>query len=109
MRTAVLAVTAVATLALAGIAIAHGVNSKSVQSVSATFTATGVTNVKSSSCTASNGHTYTTTRATYTGATAGASDPSLNGTITIDAKSLVDTTTGDGVLSGHLRIATSGG
>jgi hypothetical protein len=109
MRTAVLAVTAVATLALAGIAIAHGFDSKSVQSVSATFTATTATNVQSSTCTGSNGHTYTTTNATYTGATAGASDPSLAGPITLETRALVDTTTGDGTISARLRITTSAG
>jgi hypothetical protein len=109
MRKTVLAVTVVATLALAGIAIAHGVESKSVQSVSATFTAATASNVQSSTCTGSNGHTYTTTRATYTGATAGATDPSLAGPITLDTRTLVDTTTGDGTMSGRLRITTAAG
>jgi hypothetical protein len=110
MRTAVIAVTAVATLALAGIAIAHGVNSKSVTGVSAAFSAPAPTNVKSSSCTAANGDMYVTTRATYTGSTTGASDPSLAGSITLDLQSLVNTKTDYGVVTGHLRIApTTGG
>jgi hypothetical protein len=109
MRKAVIAVTAVATLALGGIALAHGFDSKSVQAVSATFTATTATNVQTSSCTGANGHTYTTTRATYTGATAGATDPSLAGPIELDTQTVVDTTTGDGVMSGRLHIGATGG
>jgi hypothetical protein len=109
MRTAVIAVTAVATLALAGIAIAHGFNSKSVTAVNATFTTAAPTDVRTSSCTGSNGHVYTTTRATYTGSTAGASDPSLAGSITLDLQSLVDTTADYGVVSGRLRIAPTAG
>jgi hypothetical protein len=109
MRTAVIAVTAVATLALAGIAIAHGFNSKSVTPVNATFTTAAPTAVRSSSCTGSNGHVYTSTRATYTGSTAGASDPSLAGSITLDLQSLVDTTADYGVVTGRLRITTTAG
>jgi hypothetical protein len=100
---------AVTALAVAGVAIAHGFDTKSVQAVSATFTATTASNVRTTTCTASNGHTYATTRATYTGTTSGASDPSLNGAITLDTSSLVDTTTGDGTVSGRMRIAATGG
>jgi hypothetical protein len=109
MRKLVLISIAAAALAGAGMAIAHGFDTKSVQAVSATFTATTASVVKTTTCTGSNGHTYATTRATYTGATSGATDPSLNGAITLDTNSLVDTTSGDGTVSGHLRIAASGG
>ena len=90
-------------------AIAHGVDTKSVQAVSATFTATNASVVRTTTCTASNGHVYATTRASYSGSTSGASDPSLNGPISLDTNSLVDTTTGDGTVSGRLRIAATGG
>src|SRR5689334_1283788 len=61
MRKFVLASTVVATLALAGLAIAHGFDTRSVQPVSASFTAAPTGAARTSSCTGSNGHTYTTT------------------------------------------------
>jgi len=100
---------AVAALGVAGAAIAHGVDTKSVQAVSATFTATTASVVRTTSCTASNGHVYATTRATYTGSTSGATDPSLNGPIRLDTSSLVDTTSGDGTVSGQLHIGNAPG
>src|SRR5580765_5576564 len=109
MRKLVLITTASAALAVAGIAIAHGVNSKSVQAVSAKFTAATASNVRNTTCTGANGHVYATTKASYTGATSEASDPSLNGAVSFDTRSLIDTTTGDGTLSGKLTIAAAGG
>ena len=107
MRKLVLITTAVAALAVAGIAIAHDGDNKSVTAVSATFTATTVNVQKTTSCTASNGHVFATTRATYTGTATGPAE--LSGPITLDTQSLVDTTSGDGVVSGKLRIDASGG
>ena len=107
MRKLVLITTAVAALAVAGIAIAHGGDSKSVTAVSATFTATTVSVQKTSSCTATNGHVFATTRATYTGTATGPAE--LSGPITLDTESLVDTTSGDGAVSGKLQIDAAGG
>ena len=53
-------------------------------------------------CTGSNGHVYATTKATYTGTATGPAE--LSGPITLDTESLVDTTSGDGTVSGRLRI-----
>jgi hypothetical protein len=108
MRKLALITTAAVALVVAGMAIAHGVNSKSVQAVSATFTAATASNVRTTTCTGANGHVYATTKASYTGATAGATDPGLSGAISFDTRSLIDTTTGDGTLSGKLRIAAAG-
>jgi hypothetical protein len=106
MRKLVLLTTAAAALAVAGLAIAHGVDNKSVTAVTATFAAQTVTDRKTETCTGPNGHTYESTKATYTGTAAGPAE--LTGPITFEAKSLVDTTTGDGVISGKLRIDTAG-
>lgn len=101
--------TAAATLALigAGIAVAHEGQSKSVKQVSATFTATTAGNVHTATCTGSDG-AYATTHGEWTG-TATSSEPTLNGNATIDADALVNTTTGDGTVSGRIRIDTSDG
>ena len=48
------------------------------------------------------------TRATYSG-TATSSDPTLNGPITLDLSSYVNTQTGYGTVGGRLSIATAGG
>src|SRR5580765_8411317 len=107
MRKLVLITTAVAALAGAGLAIAHGVDNRSVTAVSATFTATTVSVQKTTTCTGANGHVYATTKATYTGTATGPAE--LSGPITLDTESLVDTTSGDGTVSGKLRIDASGG
>jgi hypothetical protein len=91
----------------AGIAVAHGFDSKSVRAVSATFAATTASNVRTSSCTGADG-TYAKSVATYTG-TATSSEPSLNGNASIEAASFVNTTTGVGTVWGKLRIATADG
>jgi len=109
MRKLVLITTAAAALAVAGIAIAHGVNSKSVQAVSAKFTAATASNVRTTTCTGANGDVYATTNASYSGSTTEASDPSLNGAISFEARSLINMKTGDGTISGKLRIAAAGG
>lgn len=105
MRKLVFSTTAVAAFVVAGIAIAHGVDTKSIKPVSATFTATGASNVRTSTCTAPDG-SYTTTRATYTGTAMG--DPTLSGPIWISAESVVNTTTGVGIVSGRFEIDTAG-
>jgi hypothetical protein len=108
MRRLVWITVAVVALAGAGMAVAHdGFGTKSVTSVSATFSATSASVVKTSTCTGSDG-TYASTRATYTGAAANAAgDPNLGGPITLDTQSLVNTTTGVGTMSGRLRIGSS--
>jgi hypothetical protein len=85
----------------AGIAVAHEGGSKAVKQVSATFTATTASDVRTSTCTGSDNVTYTTTRGRWTGAAAG--DPTLTGNATVDAELLVNSA-GDGVVSGKLRI-----
>jgi hypothetical protein len=106
MRKIILIAIAGAALGGAGLAVADGFDSKSVSAVSATFTATTANVVKTSTCTATNGHVYATTRATYTGTAGGSSDPSLNGAISLDTQSLIDTTASEGTVSGKLKIGS---
>jgi hypothetical protein len=82
----------------AGIAVAHDNNGKSIKQVSAAFTAGTASNVRTDTCTASDG-TYTTTHGRWTGAATG----DLSGTATIDAE-IVTNPAGDGTVSGRLRI-----
>src|SRR5438105_15882876 len=98
MRKLIGSIITVAALAFAGFAVAHGFESKSVKKVDAAFTATTAGDSSTRTCTGADG-TYTKTRATYTG-TATSSEPSLNGPVTIYAESLVNTTTGVGLVTG---------
>jgi hypothetical protein len=102
---------AVAGLALvgAGAAVAWEGQSKSVTKVSTTFTAGTGSNVRTSTCTGSDG-TYVSTSGRWTGTAVNASgDAALNGNATVDAFLLVNTTTGVGTVSGRLRIDTTDG
>jgi hypothetical protein len=107
MRRLVWITAALVALVGAGAAVAHRFDTKSVKAVSATFGATAVSNLRTSSCTGADGG-YTTSRGTYTG-TATSSEPSLNGPITIDAESLINTSTGNGTVSGRFRIDVASG
>jgi len=105
-RLTVFVLIAAAALIGAGVAVAkHG--PPSVQSVSATFNATNVTQRYLTTCSVNGGDTFQATRAMYTG-TATSSDPRLNGALTIRAWSLVDTTNGVGHLYGTFRIKGTG-
>lgn len=98
--------TAVVALVAAGAALAHGFDTKSVKAVSATFAATTANDLRTATCTGSDG-TYVTTHGTYTGTATG--DPTLTGPVTINADSLVNSTTNVGTVSGRIRIDVSGG
>ncbi len=99
-----LAVAAMA-LAGAGVAVAHSIGGKNIKPVSATFTATTVSNSATATCTNSDG-TVVLTKADYSG-TSTSSDPGLNGPITLRILSLINTTKNLGVLAGKLRIDTA--
>jgi hypothetical protein len=91
----------------AGVAVAHGFDSKAVKQVSATFTATTVSNSRTATCTGADG-TYTKAVANY-GGSAVSSEPALNGPARIEAASFVNTTTGVGTVWGTIRIDTADG
>ena len=107
MRRMILASVAGLLLVGAGVAVAHGFDSKAVKQVSATFTATTASNLRTATCTGADG-TYAKSVATYTGS-AVSSEPSLNGTARIEAASFVNTTTGVGTVWGSARIDTADG
>jgi hypothetical protein len=101
-------ITIVCVLSLAGAGVAYACDqADSVKQVTATFSATTGNNVNTSTCTGSDG-SYALTHGTWTG-TATSTEPTLNGTATIDAKSLVNTTSGYGTVSGRLQISNSNG
>ena len=81
----------------------HG--SQSTQAAAADFTATSVSQIRSSTCVGSDG-TYQDTTATYTG-TATSSDPRLSGPVEIRTRSVVNTTEGLGWLDGSIRVRGS--
>ena len=105
MRQLLLIVTAGSALAVAGVAVGKGIEVQSVKQVSATFTATSVTNSSTRTCTNSDG-TFAITRAEYTGI-ATSSEPTLSGQIRLNVQSLINTTKNLGTLSGKLRIDTA--
>lgn len=105
-RLALLGLIMAAALAVAGMAAAHR-GAPSVQSVSASFDATTVSQHVLTTCSVNGGDTFQATRATYTGS-ASSSDPRLTGALTIHAWSLVDTTNGVGHLFGTFRIVGTG-
>ena len=93
-------------LVAAGVALAHG-SPGTMQSVSASFDATTVSNLVSRTCTGGDG-TYTMTKATYTGA-ATSDDTRLNGTLTVKARTVYNTTTNLGVVDGKFRVEGTSG
>ena len=97
----------VSALAVAGLALAHGGGPSSVQAASATFDAATVTDLHSGTCTGADG-TYTRTKATYTGNSV-SSDARLNGTLTVKARTLYNSTTGLGVVQGRFRVDNADG
>ena len=66
MRRMILASVAGLLLVGAGVAVAHGFDSKAVKQVSATFSATTASNLRTSTCTGADG-SYAKSVATYTG------------------------------------------
>jgi len=106
-RYAVPALVAGAALTATGIAAAWS-RQQATQAASATFTANTVSQLRSTTCTGSDG-TYQDTNAVYIG-TATSSNSQLNGALEIRAHSVVNTTEGLGWLDGTFRVRpTSGG
>lgn len=106
-RSAALAALGLTALVAAGVAAAGHRRARETHQAAASFTAGAVSHNKSSSCTASDG-VYEETTATYSG-TASSSDARLNGSLTIRAHSILNTTTGLGWVEGSLRIRGSSG
>ena len=92
---------AAATLAGAGVAAASH-RAQTTQQAVATFAAASVSGAHSSSCTSTDG-VYQDTSATYTG-TASSTDGHLNGPVTFKVRSILNTTTQLGWVSGEVRF-----
>jgi hypothetical protein len=93
-------------LTSASLAIADNIGTKAVKAVGATFSATGVSSLRTQECATATG-TLVTTAATYAG-TVQSSEPALNGPLTLRVQTLVNTQTNLGVVSGTLRVQPSG-
>lgn len=104
MKRLTIAAIVIAALASAGVAVAHDIDggAQTATPVNASFTATSVKSSDTRTCTAAAGKTIASTKATYTGTASGS--PDLTGPATIEARSVLDTTDGVGVVSGTLRI-----
>ena len=101
---ALLAGAAVLALAVAGVAIAGpGGGASSTSAVSATFVATTVVTQHTDTCTGADG-SYVVTHATYTGTSSGSANANLNGPIELDLKSVYNTTSNLGWVSGNVRF-----
>jgi len=102
-----LAAVVVAALVATSIAVAAR-GPSSAGTVSGTFyanTLSGTTNTQT--CTAANNDSITVTEATYTGTATSSNDPYLNGPITVRVRSIYDSTTNAGSLSGAVSVDNS--
>jgi hypothetical protein len=106
MRNLILVTAGALALSTAGIAVAHGFDGQTIKSASATFTATTANDLKTLTCTGSDGNTYAATRATYSGTAVDAADPALNGPLTFEAKSFINTTSNLGTVSGEIQVGS---
>lgn len=103
MRKLILAAAVVAALAAAGAAVAHRLADKGIAAVSTSFTARPAGTVHTRSCTDASSHVWQITNAVYQGQATGG----LAGNVTIRARSVVDTTTGNGFTQGKLLLRDS--
>jgi hypothetical protein len=108
MRRLTLVVIGFVVLASAGLAVAKGLETKSIRSVTGTFSAATVTPIgKAKTCTTSDGKTLVTARVRYSGVAAG--DGNLAGSITLDTRIVANATDNIGVVDGKLRIHVASG
>jgi hypothetical protein len=103
-RRLLLAVATVTALAAAGIAIAGPGLSGSTSLVAASFYANTLVRSHTQTCTAMNNDAITITDATFTGS-ATSTDARLAGPVSIRVKSVYDSTTNAGSLTGEMQIA----
>jgi hypothetical protein len=101
MKKLLMAAIGLVALAGAGLAFAKGSGS-SVASVTGTFTATTVAHSEQQTCTTSAGKTIQSTSATYTGTSIG--DATLAGTVTVHARSVIDTTDDLGTVQASVKL-----
>jgi hypothetical protein len=105
-RLVLLGLPVAAALAAAGVAIAAAGSSS--QAVSASFSATTISNKHQATCSANGGDTLKVTVATYAG-NASSTDARLDGTIRLRVRSIIDTATGLGRVDGVFGVKGSTG
>jgi hypothetical protein len=96
-----------AALTASAVALASSGAGRTTKSVSATFAATTVKHLTTTSCTGADG-VYAVTHARYDG-TSMSGDPRLNGKLRLQVKSVVNTTTNLGFVSGTFRVRDPAG
>jgi len=106
MRRLILAACGIAALAAAGVAVANGIGDKSIKSLTASFTATTVSDSRTRTCTNADG-SWVLTKARY-GGTSTSADADLNGPVTFTIESLINTTKNLGTLRGRGSVDVSG-
>jgi hypothetical protein len=107
-RRVLLASAAVIALAAAGVAIANHGAPATTTLVSASFSANTLVSSHTNTCTpAAPADSFTSTDAIFTGTATGATDPRLNGPITIHVRSDYDSTKNVGSLKGDVDIQST--
>jgi hypothetical protein len=107
MRRLTFAAVVLVALVAAGYAVAHGIEgAKTSRAVAGGFNAAAA-NVSTRTCTTSDNKTIVITDGKYTGAATG--DADLTGTITVRARSVVNTTDKIGTVQGAFRIDVANG
>jgi hypothetical protein len=108
MRRLIFIVSGLAMLAVAGFAVAKNDGAKSLKAVAGTFTATSVSSrANTQTCKTTEGKTLVVTKGRYTGNALG--DQDLAGPITLEARSIINTTDDVGIVTGKLRIDVTSG
>ena len=97
---------AVVAFVAAGVAVAGGGVGSVSQLSQATFAATNVTHKDVRTCTGTDGKSYEITHATFTGS-ATSTDARLNGSVELDVKSVINTSTNLGWVQGHYDVNSS--
>lgn len=107
MRKLTIAGALLVALVATSVAVAHGIEgARSTKAIAATFSATQ-TSTSSKTCTTTDGKTIVVTDGKYTGTASGGAD--LAGTITLRARSVIDTTDKLGKVSGAFKVDVASG
>jgi hypothetical protein len=112
MRKFLIVALGVLALTTTGLAVAKGLKgAKSMKAVAGTFAATPTSDVKTKTCTTSDGKTIVASHGKYTGTATGATagDADLTGPVTLDVHSVLNTTDDVGVVEGKLKIDVASG
>ncbi len=108
MRKFTIVVVGVLALATTGVAVGKALKgTKSVKAVAGTFTATTSSRVDTKTCTTADGKTLVFSHGRYSGTSTG--DPDFTGPVTLDVRSVLNTTDDVGVVEGRLKVDVASG